>query len=118
MKSAVVAAVLAKLEQELAQLRLSAKAAESAATDEESKPENEYDTRALEASYLAEAQLQRVAALERAVKALKEGPALGKFSSVTTGALVQAECDGQPAGFSSSPPPPAWWLKWPARKFR
>lgn len=99
MKSAVVAAVLTKLDEELIQLRLSAKAAQSAATDEENKPENEYDTRALEASYLADAQKQRVLMLERAIKALREGPELGKVSTVTSGALVEAECDGQSRWF-------------------
>jgi transcription elongation GreA/GreB family factor len=99
LKSAVVAAVLAKLEQELIQLRISAASAQKAATDEENKPENEYDTRALEASYLADAQKQRVLALERAVKALQDGPPLGTFSIVTTGALVEAECDGQSRWF-------------------
>lgn len=99
MKAAVVAAVLAKLEQELIQLRASANAAQAAATDEENKPENQYDTRALEASYLADAQKARVAALERAVKALAEGPIPGKSSSVTTGSLVEAESEGQSRWF-------------------
>lgn len=94
MKPAVVAAVIAKLSEELNHQRLSAKAAQDAATGEESKPENQYDTRALEASYLADAQSQRVNALERAVKALQEMPSLGKFSAVNTGSLVEVSVDG------------------------
>lgn len=45
------------------QLKLAAEAAQNtkdAATHEENKPENKYDTRGLEASYLARAQIERV----------------------------------------------------------
>lgn len=94
-----MAAVLAALEKELAQLKVAAAAAQDAATDEQNKPENEYDTRALEASYLAGAQNQRVQALERAVKALTNGPLPGKSPSVTSGSLVEASVDGQPRSF-------------------
>ena len=48
------------LQEELAALIAAAKATYEAATHEESKPENEYDTRGLEASYLAGAQAKRV----------------------------------------------------------
>ena len=48
------------LQEELVALIAAAKATYEAATHEESKPENEYDTRGLEASYLAGAQAKRV----------------------------------------------------------
>lgn len=48
------------LQAELEALIAAAKATYEAATHEESKPENEYDTRGLEASYLAGAQAKRV----------------------------------------------------------
>lgn len=48
------------LQDELEALITAAKATYEAATHEESKPENEYDTRGLEASYLAGAQAKRV----------------------------------------------------------
>ncbi|MGZ3693471.1 MAG: GreA/GreB family elongation factor [Bdellovibrionota bacterium] len=99
MKSAVVAAVLATLKKDLAQLRISAEAAHDAATNEENKPENQYDTRALEASYLADAQKQRVAALERAVKALSENANFGHFDSVNPGSLVEVTSDGHSRWF-------------------
>lgn len=47
----------------------SACAAHEAATNEESKAENKYDTRGLEASYLAEGQSRRVAELEEEIAA-------------------------------------------------
>jgi transcription elongation GreA/GreB family factor len=98
-KAAVVAAVLAALEKDLAQLKKAALASQEAATSEENKPENQYDTRALEASYLADAQSQRVAGLERAVKALQNTPILSKFSAVNTGSLVKVTVDDQPKWF-------------------
>ncbi|UZE95287.1 GreA/GreB family elongation factor [Alkalimarinus alittae] len=45
----------------------SASAAHEAATNEESKAENKYDTRGLEASYLAEGQSRRVTELEEEI---------------------------------------------------
>ena len=45
----------------------SARVAHEAATNDESKAENKYDTRGLEASYLAEGQSRRVAELEDAL---------------------------------------------------
>lgn len=69
-KRALVASLLAKLEAELDNMRRAAKDAREAATHEEAKPENDKDTRALEASYLAGAQAARVRELEGAIKAI------------------------------------------------
>ncbi len=52
-------------------LILSALEAKDAATSEESKAENKYDTRGLEASYLAGAQSKRSKDMERAIHSLK-----------------------------------------------
>lgn len=71
----------------------SAAAAHDAATNEESKAENKYDTRGLEASYLAEGQSRRVAELEQAV-ATYEQLELAEFtdaSSIRLTALVTLE---------------------------
>jgi transcription elongation GreA/GreB family factor len=57
-----------------------------AVTHEESKPENDKDTRALESSYLARGLSERVAALENAVAALAAGK-LRRFDSDTPVAL-------------------------------
>ena len=51
------------IEQDLATLTASARTAAIEATHEESRPENKYDTRGLEASYLAGAQNARAAEL-------------------------------------------------------
>ena len=59
-KKELIASFVDQLEKELVVLKDAARATADAATNEESKPENQYDTRALEASYLAGAQSKRV----------------------------------------------------------
>src|SRR5690606_36144833 len=76
LKRALVDALLAKLDKELANMRRAAKDARDAATHEEAKPENDKDTRALEASYLAGAQAARVRELEVAMRAIGSMPLL------------------------------------------
>jgi transcription elongation GreA/GreB family factor len=71
-KAALVDALRAKLEAELSTMRRAAKDAREAATHEEAKPENDKDTRALEASYLAGAQAARVRDLEASLKAIAQ----------------------------------------------
>lgn len=61
--------VCSRLEADLASLIAAAEAAHLAATHEESKAENKYDTRGLEASYLAAGQSRRVADIRRALGA-------------------------------------------------
>lgn len=87
-------AIVAELAAELARLSAASKATLEAATSEESKPENQYDTRALEASYLAAAQEARVRELSNAVRALKEFP-LPASAVAQPGALVEAESEGR-----------------------
>lgn len=71
----------------------SAADAHDAATNEESKAENKYDTRGLEASYLAEGQSRRVAELEQAI-AMYEKLEIAEFtgeSPIRLTALVTLE---------------------------
>lgn len=63
-KKSLVAKICEKLTVDHAVLIAAAKATHEAATHEEAKPENQYDTRALENSYLAGAQSKRVGELE------------------------------------------------------
>src|SRR4051794_21630371 len=91
-KRALVAALLAKLDEELANMRRAAKDAREAATHEEAKPENDKDTRALEASYLAGAQAARVRDLEGAVKAIGSLPLLDlEGKPIQSSAIVTLE---------------------------
>lgn len=70
-KNKIVELFIHQLESELSTLETSIKAAREEATHEESKPENEYDTRALEAGYLVKAQSKRVLDAKEMLSAFK-----------------------------------------------
>lgn len=92
-KSAVLDSILARLETELEALMRGARASFAAATDPDSKAENKYDTRTLEASYVARGQAQRVEELQEALRAFRS---LSKTaaSAVQIGSLVGLEMAG------------------------
>jgi transcription elongation GreA/GreB family factor len=69
-KRAIVDQVIASLRREVDAALAAAKATREGATHEENRPENDKDTRAIEASYLAGAQAERVADLRRALETL------------------------------------------------
>lgn len=71
-KAEIKAAIIAALLLELESVRASAAAAHEGATGEDSKAENQYDTRGLEQSYLAGAQASRAEALEATVSLMKQ----------------------------------------------
>jgi transcription elongation GreA/GreB family factor len=71
-KKFLVQEIITHLEKELVALKAAALATYEAATNEESKAENEYDTRGLEASYLAGAQAKRVTDIEELIYIYKE----------------------------------------------
>jgi transcription elongation GreA/GreB family factor len=93
-KIALLAQLRARAEAELETVSDAQRAAALAATHEESKPENDKDTRAIESSYLARGQAARVADLREAVallaalklESVDAGPARG-------GSLVEFEED-------------------------
>jgi transcription elongation GreA/GreB family factor len=95
-KRQVLAQLLALLDKECAALESSLEAAVDAATNEESKPENEYDTRALEASYLAGAQKERLEQLKGMRLALAAMPVKSHAPDgpVQTGSIVELESEG------------------------
>lgn len=92
-KSALVEAICKQLEIDLEAMKIAAKATHDAATNEESTPENEYDTRALEASYLAGAQAKRASEIERQLLAVRkvEIKKFTKDDPVSATALVEVE---------------------------
>lgn len=93
-KSAVLSAILARLEVELDALLKGARASFAAATDPDSKAENKYDTRTLEASYVARGQAQRVTELQEALHAFGALHA-SAGSGVRLGSLVGLESGGR-----------------------
>lgn len=89
-KSVLQQQVCQQLEADLATLIAAAEAAHQAATHEESKAENKYDTRGLEASYLAAGQSRRVADIRRTLsawRALQMRPYDGNIG-IQLGALI------------------------------
>lgn len=104
-KAKFVEFVCDRLEKDLAALKEVAKATAEAATHEEAKPENQYDTRALENSYLAGAQSKRVIETEEALVAFKniEVKNFGKNDPIASSALVVVELDGEKKTFFIAP---------------
>jgi transcription elongation GreA/GreB family factor len=96
-KKLVLEKIRAKLAEELQLLTQAADAAHDAATNDESKAEDQYDTRGLEASYLAGAQAQRAAdvmktlTLYHSLKPVSFGP----NDRVAATALVELELNGK-----------------------
>ncbi|MDD0845216.1 transcription elongation factor GreAB [Pseudomonas sp. Gutcm_11s] len=85
--------VCQRLEADLALLVAAAETARQAATHEESKAENKYDTRGLEASYLAAGQSRRVEEIRRALNAWRtlQLRAYYDASGIQLGALIWLE---------------------------
>lgn len=96
-KTQVIHAITETLNGELSALTAAALAAYQAATDSESRAEDQYDTRGLEASYLAGAQAERVATLKRMIAMYKYLPvqSVDTDSPITPGTLVELESAGK-----------------------
>lgn len=96
-KKELIAAFITRLEDDLEMMKAAARATYEAATHEESKAENEYDTRGLEASYLAGAQAKRAAEIDEALS-LFRGLTFAEFTDddpVSSTALVSLDLDGK-----------------------
>lgn len=96
-KQKIIQTICNQLEQDLIVLKAAALATYDAAINEESKPENEYDTRGLEASYLAGAQAKRVADTEELIYTYRNTP-LKEFTiseAISSTALVEVEFQGR-----------------------
>ncbi len=90
-KRAIVEKIIAALAAELAGYERSARAAHAEATDEQSKAENKYDTRGLEASYLAQGQSRQAAEIVQAMQQYESLPVapLKADEPIKVGALVE-----------------------------
>ena len=104
-KQAVLDQILSVLNAELALLTRAAHDAFAAATDPDSKAENKYDTRTLEASYVARGQAKRVAELQEAVQAFGALPrnTLEPGTAITLGALVSLDTPEERAHYFLGP---------------
>ena len=96
-KSLLLLQLQKHIDDELMSLQKSVDSAAEAATHPEAKPENKYDTRGLEASYLAGAQKERVGELKAALLWLKSTQlkSFGALDKIAPTALVSLEHEGQ-----------------------
>ena len=104
-KAAIIARIIAELDKELALYAQSARSAHEEATDDQSRAEHKYDTRGLEASYLAHGQSRQAAETEQARDAFAALPPrpFGPGEPADLGALVEVESDGQTAWYFLGP---------------
>jgi transcription elongation GreA/GreB family factor len=110
-KREIIAALVELLGQEIARATESANRTREGATHEEARPENDKDTRALEASYLARGQAQRVVDLEDARKRVQfmDVRSFGPDDAIDLSALVLLESEDD-AGDESA----RWYFLAPA----
>jgi transcription elongation GreA/GreB family factor len=91
LKKEIIQELIKRARVELLGLEASAKSNRDFATDQEFKAESKYDTRALEASYLASAEAKRVEELKLEIQILEEVDvdASKKLGEISIGALVE-----------------------------
>ena len=104
-KRTLIQELIAVAKREIAVLDRAARSAREAATHEEARPENDKDTRAIEASYLAGAQADRIRDMERVINALEFLPlrAFGQADQIASAALVEVDVDGKRAHYFVAP---------------
>ena len=96
-KRALIDKLIIKLEADRRVLAEAALSTYEAATHEESEAEDQYDTRGLEASYLAGAQAKRVAEVEQILHTLRNlnFKSFRENDPIAATALVEVEHDGK-----------------------
>ncbi|QLY23963.1 GreA/GreB family elongation factor [Bdellovibrio sp. KM01] len=96
-KRKLIAQIRMELEKDLESLTAAAKASIEAATSEESKPENQYDTRSLEASYLARGQAKRISEIKELLVILTHVNVkdFGPDDKIAGTALIEVEHNGK-----------------------
>lgn len=94
MKKELLNELLGKMKEELHELEEAAQANKEFATDQEFKAESKYDTRSLEASYLASAEAKRVEDLKLEIQMLEEID-LKTSDEISIGSLVELKHQDQ-----------------------
>lgn len=104
-KRALIRKIVAKLTSELAVYFRAAQNSRAEATHEQSKAESKYDTRGLEASYLARGQSRQAAELEAAIAEFEalEVRQFAAGESIGVGALVELEVAGEKSFYFIGP---------------
>ena len=104
-KRILIEKIVAQLAEQVESYARSARAAQAEATDEQSKAENKYDTRGLEASYLAHGQSRQASEAGEAIAQFRALPLrdFGAKDAIDLGALVEVERDGGRAHYFIGP---------------
>jgi transcription elongation GreA/GreB family factor len=104
-KKLVIEKVLAQLADDLETLYNAARASHAEATHESSKAENKYDTRGLEAGYLAQGQMRQADETEQTIEEIQKISieSLKPDSPILVGALVWLESKGEKKYFFIAP---------------
>lgn len=92
-KQELLTSIVSKLVEELDMIVRAAQAAHAEATHEQSKAESKYDTRGLEASYLARGQSRQAAEMEAAIEEFRSirPRQFGIGDAIEVGALVELD---------------------------
>ncbi len=104
-KSLLIVKIIAKLDELLGRYAQAARVSAADATDEQNRAENKYDTRGLEASYLAAGQGRQVVETAQAREAFAAMTvrAFEPEDAVAAGALVEVEDGGHRLWFFLGP---------------
>ena len=92
-KKIILEKLIEKLQLELIEVETAAKSTKDLVTADDLKSEGKYDTRAIEASYLASAQLQRVEEIKTDIQMLKDIE-VAQTQKIQMGALALIEYKG------------------------
>src|ERR1700679_977994 len=100
-KRTLIKKIIGRLTEELEVYFRAARASRTEATHESSKAENKYDTRGLEASYLAHGQSRQAVEIQGAIAAFEKLDAhkFGTGEPVDVGAFVELETNGEKAAY-------------------
>jgi transcription elongation GreA/GreB family factor len=104
-KRTLIKKIIGRLTEELEVYFRAERASRTEATHESSKAENKYDTRGLEASYLARGQSKQAAEIQGAIAAFEKlkARAFGDAEPVDVGAFVELELAGEKAAYFIGP---------------
>lgn len=104
-KAEVISILQKQLADQVGVMKSALAVSNEGSSGDEAKSEGKYDTRAIEAAYLAEAQAEQLAQAEAALGVFQrfEAPDYGISDSVGPGALVEAEVDGDLSFFFLAP---------------
>jgi transcription elongation GreA/GreB family factor len=104
-KPALIKTIIAQLASELELFMKAARASHAEATHESSKAENKYDTRGLEASYLARGQSKQAAEAAQAIKEFESLPVhdFALDEAIAIGAFVELKSKDESAFYFMGP---------------